>query len=160
MSGIPSLGPRGEGWLVLQAFLLGAVLAACVLNPDTAGLPDPASTAVGLVLVLVGGVATLSGVFALRAADSLAALPHPGPRASLVTTGAYAYVRHPIYAGLIALAFGASIARDSGSGLVATLLLAVVLDLKRRVEESRLSTRFPSYDDYRATTKALVPFLY
>jgi protein-S-isoprenylcysteine O-methyltransferase Ste14 len=161
MSWIPTLGPRGEGWVVLQLLLLAVVGAACLLAPGTAGLPDGSGTAaVGLVLLLLGGVVFLSGARVLRGGDSLTALPHPTSNASLVITGPYAYVRHPIYAGLLAGSLGISILQDSGPALVATIALAVVLDLKRRREEVWLASRFADYDAYRARTKALIPFVY
>ena len=43
---------------------------------------------------------------------------------------------------------------------VATLALAVTLDLKRRREELWLAERFEGYAAYRQRTKALIPFLY
>jgi protein-S-isoprenylcysteine O-methyltransferase Ste14 len=159
MSSVPSLGPRGEGWVVLQFVTLGLVAAGGALAPETAGLPG-AATAVGLVLVLVGGTVALLGILALREGRSVSALPHPRPGMDLVVTGPYAFVRHPVYAGLILLALGWSVLQDSGPALVAAAVLAIVLDLKRRREEAYLERHIASYAEYRTRTKALIPFLY
>jgi protein-S-isoprenylcysteine O-methyltransferase Ste14 len=159
MSSVPSLGPRGEGWVVLQLVALGLVAAGGVLAPGTAGLPD-AATSVGLVLLLAGGTVALLGLLALREARAVSPLPHPRPGMDLVVTGPYAYVRHPVYAGLIVLALGWAVLQDAGPALVATAVLAIVLDLKRRREEAYLERHVAAYGDYRARTRALIPFLY
>jgi protein-S-isoprenylcysteine O-methyltransferase Ste14 len=159
MSSVPSLGPRGEGWVVLQFVALGLVAAGGLFAPGTAGLPD-AATGVGLVLLIAGGTVALLGLLVLREGRSVSALPHPRPGMDLVVTGPYAFVRHPIYAGLILLALGWSVLQDSGPALVATAVLAIVLDLKRRREEAYLENHLAAYAEYRARTKALIPFVY
>jgi putative ABC transport system permease protein len=47
-----------------------------------------------------------------------------------------------------------------GLAALAAVLLALVLDLKRRREEAWLLARFEGYEAYRLRTKALVPFVY
>jgi protein-S-isoprenylcysteine O-methyltransferase Ste14 len=161
MSLVPSLGPRGEGWLALQVVMLLLVAAGGVMAPGTAGLPSSSSgTGVGLVLLIVGGSIALVGVGSLQTGRSVSALPHPRREMSLITTGAYSYIRHPIYTGLILSALGWAVLQDSGPALVATLGLALVLDLKRRREEAWLDERFGEYATYRERTKAFIPFVY
>ena len=161
MSLVPSLGPRGEGWLVLQVVMLVLVAAGGVISPGTAGLlSSTAGSGVGLVLLIGGGTIALVGVGSLHTGRSVSPLPHPRSEMSLVTTGAYSSIRHPIYTGLILVALGWAILQDSGPALVATLGLAVVLDLKRRREEAWLDQRFGEYAAYRERTKAFIPFVY
>jgi protein-S-isoprenylcysteine O-methyltransferase Ste14 len=161
MSQVPSLGSRGEGYVLLQFLLLAGVGAGALLYPDTAGLPGgTARTAIGLALILGAGVVGLAGGLALRSSASLTALPHPTADANLVMSGPYAHIRHPIYAALILFSLGLSVVQDSAPALGAVLGLAVLLDLKRRREEARLLGRFAEYADYRRRTKAFVPLVY
>jgi protein-S-isoprenylcysteine O-methyltransferase Ste14 len=161
MSLVPSLGPRGEGWVVLQVVMLVLVAAGGAIAPGTAGLlSSTAGIGVGLVLLILGGSIALVGVGSLQTGRSVSALPYPRGEISLVTTGAYSYIRHPIYTGLILSALGWVVLQDSGPALIATLGLSVVLDLKRRREEAWLDQRFGEYAAYRERTKAFIPFVY
>jgi protein-S-isoprenylcysteine O-methyltransferase Ste14 len=78
----------------------------------------------------------------------------------LVTCGPYAYVRHPIYSGLILAAIGSTLA----VGLV--WLLPLVLSLayfivSARTEERMMAVQFPeTYPAYRRRTKMLIPFVF
>jgi protein-S-isoprenylcysteine O-methyltransferase Ste14 len=118
-----------------------------------------------LVLALVGGVALLGGIAVAGLAltglgSALTAMPAPLQGQTLRTTGIYALVRHPIYGGLVFLALGFSLL-TSPWALVPTVLLAVVLDLKRRVEEDFLTATYADYPEYRrAVPHALVPYVW
>ncbi len=76
----------------------------------------------------------------------------------LITAGPYAYLRHPLYTGLIvALAGTALVAGEYGS-LLGWVILTSVFRLKARREEQLLETEFgPGYAAYRARTGCLVP---
>ena len=62
--------------------------------------------------------------------------------------GAYRLVRHPIYGGTLLVALGWSLL-SSPLALFPTSLLALLLELKSRHEESMLVARFPEYEAYR-----------
>jgi protein-S-isoprenylcysteine O-methyltransferase Ste14 len=163
VSRIPSLGPRGEGWVALQ--LASIALVALVGRFDTtSSTVDPGLRmlfqAGGLVIVGLGALFILAGVLVLRGAAAFSVLPHPIEGGELVEGGPYRIVRHPVYAGLILGGLGFALARMSPPTLLATVVLFVVLDLKRRREETWLMERFPGYPAYRARTRALLPFLY
>jgi protein-S-isoprenylcysteine O-methyltransferase Ste14 len=161
MSRLPALGPRGEGWVALQFVALGAIAWAGRIDAsDVPALAGPIPMVAGAVLIVVGGAIAVRGYLDLVAARAFTAFPYPRPDGSLVETGAYRLVRHPLYAGLILGALGYAIVRASAMGLAATAALFVVLDLKRRREETWLAERFPGYDAYRRRARALIPYLY
>lgn len=158
---LPSLGPRGEGWVVLQVACLALIAEGGLLYPGFA--PDDgggALRAVGDVLIVVGLLLVGWAVVALQPARAFTVLPQPRADGALVETGPFRFIRHPVYSGLILAGIGATMARESLAAGVATIALAIVLDLKRRREEQWLVGRYPAYPSYRARVKALIPFVY
>jgi protein-S-isoprenylcysteine O-methyltransferase Ste14 len=157
MSRIPALGPRGEGWVALQFLLLAAIGAAgfLVRVPLTDG---GASLFAGGILVLLGLLLAWRAVRDLD--ESLSPLPMPTASATLIQHGLYGSIRHPIYAALVLMAVGWSLATLSLLALALTGVLALVLDLKSRREETWLRERFPEYAAYAARTKRFIPRIY
>ena len=105
------------------------------------------------------GVAlALAGLHALG--RNLTPLPHPKEGATMVASGAYAIVRHPIYVGLVLAAFGWALAWRSPITLALALALFAFFDIKSRREETWLVEAFPAYAEYRRRVRKLVPFVY
>ena len=157
MTLLPSLGPRGEGWVLIQGVLLVAVTAAgWSFGPDWSGPLRLAGTVVGIVLITGGIVLAFRGVVDLDGA--LTPLPRPRDGAELVETGAYAFVRHPIYGGLILAAFGWAIVQASIVAVALAVALAAFLRVKSAREEAWLEQRFPAYAAYRERTPRLIPW--
>ncbi len=77
----------------------------------------------------------------------------------LVTSGPYAYVRHPIYSGLLLAMLGSAIALNPN--WLAIFAASVLYFLfAARVEEGHMTQRFPDvYPEYQRRTKMLIPFL-
>ena len=76
-------------------------------RPDTKGRKLTDSTlgrVTAAALMSAGASATLSGSIMLG--KSLSPFPKPPAHARLIRRGPYAVVRHPLYAGLIALSLG------------------------------------------------------
>ena len=161
-SRLPNLGPNGEGWVVGQLVLLlaTAVLGALALPRafDAHGLLRSVQIVAGAMLILLGGSLAILSVAELG--NSLEARPRPKADGHLVTTGLYAAIRHPIYAGLIDLAIGWAGVSGSLPAFSAALLLAIWLDLKSRREEAWLGERYPEYAAYRLRTSRFVPRIY
>lgn len=161
MSRIPTLGPRGEGWVVLQVllFVVIGVSGLALSSPE----PDAWTSlgfVAGTVLILAGAGLGLAGIAGLQAGDALTAVPRPRDTSRLVDTGAYGRVRHPIYGALVIGAAGWSLLRGSPAAFLGTIALFVVLDLKRRREELWLMERYPEYAAYRARTRRFIPWIW
>jgi len=155
---VPDLGPRGEGWVALQAILFVAVIATGFAGPAWAGTTRALGALAGLALI-AGGVALIAGgILGLR--RQLTAFPRPVDDGQLIEDGAFGLVRHPMYGGGVLFAFGWGILMASVPTLVCAVALALLFDLKSRREEAWLDQRFPTYADYRRRTPRLLPWVY
>lgn len=79
---------------------------------------------------------------------------------SLVQSGPYKYVRHPIYAGILLAFCGTAVVIGQWRGVLAVGLALLAFAYKSRVEESRMRETFPDYDQYSRNTASLIPFIY
>ena len=79
----------------------------------------------------------------------------------LIETGPYAFVRHPIYTGLIIALLATAAIEATLAALVGALLIVFGLWVKARAEERFLSTELApeTYESYRRRVPMLVPFL-
>jgi protein-S-isoprenylcysteine O-methyltransferase Ste14 len=78
----------------------------------------------------------------------------------LIRTGPYAWVRHPIYSGLLLATLGTALARREPRGLIAVVLLSLGFWIKSRMEEGFMRKAFgPEYQEYSRSTGALIPRL-
>ena len=154
---MPTLGPRGEGWVILQSLVFGAIVACGLLGADWPHRVQSPLRAVGAALELCGLVVGVLGIRALG--SSFTPLPRPREAAGLRRTGIYGKVRHPIYGAVLVFALGWSLQR-SPIALAPTALLTAVFELKSRREELWLAERYPEYSDYRAATRRrFIPWL-
>ena len=126
------------------------------LPPES--LPGWFSFSGGVALLAFGGWLVVRGLIDLG--PNLSASPAPVHGATLVDTGIYASVRHPIYAGVILLAIGWAFFAVSLPALIVALLLTAWLDLKSRREEVWLIAHHPRYLAYRERTARFVPGRY
>ncbi|NTV13656.1 MAG: isoprenylcysteine carboxylmethyltransferase family protein [Desulfobulbaceae bacterium] len=80
---------------------------------------------------------------------------------SLVTVGAYKYIRHPLYSSLLCLAWGAFLKHPTWLGLVLVLAASFFLVLTAKQDESECLRFFgPAYQAYMRGTKRFIPFLF
>lgn len=159
MDSLPTLGPRGEGWLALQG-LLGAIAGAAgvagLTSPAWDGPPRVGTTIAGCALVGFGGALVWRGARGLG--RNVTALPHPTAGATLVETGVYRRVRHPIYGGVMLAAAGWGLLTTAPVALAVAALLVPFFWLKSTVEERWLNQRFPGYAAYRRRTHRFIAF--
>jgi protein-S-isoprenylcysteine O-methyltransferase Ste14 len=77
----------------------------------------------------------------------------------LVTSGPYAFVRHPIYTGMLTAMLGSTFG-ESPLWLVPLVLFGIYFVYSARNEEKLMLEQFPEqYPEYMSRTKMLVPFV-
>ena len=77
---------------------------------------------------------------------------------NLIQTGMYRWVRHPLYASLILMFYGAClIFRNIAAVLAVTLVFVPFMYYRALQEERLLILRFPQYEAYRRKTGMLFP---
>ncbi len=136
---------RGEAWVAAQAILLAAIV---LTPPNLFGMPRLPDwlRLPGLLLGFTGGA---FGLMAIRHLGSnLTAFPRPKDDATLVDSGAYSIVRHPIYSSLLMACTGFSLLRISLPSLVLSLILGFFFEQKARREERWLKAKFAAYANY------------
>jgi protein-S-isoprenylcysteine O-methyltransferase Ste14 len=145
-----------DPWVWGQVVLLGVVAAAPLLpryvslgNADRLlNRVDPVGLrAWGLPLIAAG--IGMAGWGARSLGPSLTPGTEPLPDAPLVTHGAYAHLRHPIYAGVVLLLAGYTLAWSNWTlALIVGIVALQYFDAKARAEERWLTARYPEYRRY------------
>lgn len=149
------MGARGEGWVIGQFLIGAAILAATVIT--RVELPFVVRIA-GILLIIMGALMIALGI--LHLGNNVTPFPKPKDAHTLVTSGIYSVVRHPIYSGFAFAALGWTLYWGTLLGMALALGLFVWFDLKARREESWLLEKYPDYAAYQSRVKKLIPFLY
>lgn len=101
----------------------------------------------GLALLVIAAIVIGWGVRSLG--RNLTPGTEPLPGASLVTSGAYAHARHPIYTGVVLALAGYTLAWSNWTlALIVGFIALKLFDGKARREEKWLTGRFPDYEAY------------
>jgi len=159
------LHPASHGFSRFFAFQ--AILALVVLNaPSWFVQPFATRQLVSWLLLVVSAVLVVWAVALLRR------LGKPRPTAAgdpcfewentarVVTSGVYGYIRHPMYASLLFLAWGVLLKSVSTTTLALAVVATVALAATAKVEERENLARFgQEYRDYMKRTRRFVPFV-
>lgn len=141
--------------VLLLAFRSGAFHRAETYTPAVADHPIP--NTIGVVLSAIGiGIA----IWARRHLGRNWGMPMMvRENTELVTTGPYAYVRHPIYSGMLLAMLGSSLVKGI-SWLILFVLFGVYFVLGALAEERTMTRKFPeAYPAYQRRSKMLIPFV-
>ncbi|HSM45256.1 MAG TPA: 2-amino-4-hydroxy-6-hydroxymethyldihydropteridine diphosphokinase, partial [Acidimicrobiia bacterium] len=156
---VPPVSRSLGNTLVAAQFALLVVIALALAYDGT--LPEGRVT---FLRVIGASVAFFGLIFAFIASRSLGGAmtpsPLPLPGADLVISGAYRFVRHPIYGGLTMFMLGTALFLDSAVGFFAALLLFPFFLVKAGIEERWLRMHHAGYRAYMAVvTRRLIPFV-
>ena len=113
----------------------------------------------GAFLVLLGAIVNIIGRFKLgnRWSDNIKIYKDH----RLVTNGIYSIVRHPLYASLIWMFYGASFIYFNWLAfLLNTTIFIPMMYYRAKQEEKILSEKFPEYKDYAKKTGMFFPKIF
>ena len=116
------------------------------------------SNFLALFIFICGG---LMGVYALwyNNLKNINIIPEIKEDAVLITTGAYAYIRHPMYFSVLIMMLGVVVADINMISMGLYLLLIITLLLKAHKEEKLWMEKSEAYRAYRQRTKSIIPFI-
>jgi protein-S-isoprenylcysteine O-methyltransferase Ste14 len=160
-----NVGPRAEKEpaqkiiMVLATLGFIAMLVVPVLDHRFGWSLVPASVSIlGDVLIALG---FLFIFFVFRENSYGASTIQVAEGQTVVATGPYAFVRHPMYAGALVMLIGTPLALGSWWGLFALLLISPVLIWRLLDEERFLRQNLPGYTEYQTEVKyRLLPFIW
>ncbi|MGD2070631.1 MAG: isoprenylcysteine carboxylmethyltransferase family protein [Gemmatimonadota bacterium] len=159
------LHPSSHGFSRFFAF--EAILALVVLNGPRWFVDPLGALQLGSWLLLCASLVSVAWGFRMLrrhgdfspAAESSATFGWENT-GRLVTTGIYRYIRHPMYASLLFLAWGAVLKSVAGPALLLGAAATLALFATAKAEEAENLARFgQEYRDYMARTRRFVPFL-
>ena len=146
----------GQPWtdrVILLAFMITAfigvpaVAALDVFRWHVLPAPPPVISALGLVLFTVGWIITALALRENAFAVTVVRL-QPERRHTVVDTGPYSIVRHPMYAGNPAVLLGLGLWLGSYTAVLYTCLPLALLMVRIVLEERFLRRELAGYPDY------------
>lgn len=150
---------RGGGWVAVQALLAAALLAAAIWDRGSLGLSGVWFQWIGRAIIVAGAVQAVVGLRHLG--SQLTAFPEPLSQGSLIDTGVYGLVRHPLYGANVMLIAGLALHQNSSWAIVVAVVSAGFYVFKAISEEQRLVFRYPAYRAYQQKVRArLIPFVF
>jgi len=157
--------PRSHGFFRFFAF--EALLCLIVLNAGHWFVrPGAPTQLVSWLLLIASLLLAIHGFYLLHAIGKPEA-PDPGSAAlrfesttTLVTVGAYRFIRHPLYASLLLGAWGTVLKHPSLLTVMLGATVTALLVATAKVEEAENLVRFGDpYREYMARTRSFIPFV-
>lgn len=113
-----------------------------------------------ILVIQLSGI--LLGIWAIivMSKSKLNIAPVPRVGSTLINTGPYRFIRHPMYLSLLLIFIPMMILNNSVVGWVVFGVFIINLILKLSYEEQLLSQTFENYSGYQQQTWRLVPWIY
>ena len=142
--------PRYPNLLVFFQFLLIGLMV--ILSKGFFSSP------LALILFAIG---TILGLWALmhNRLGNFNIQPKLRENSKLITTGIYAFVRHPMYTSVIVMMFAFLISSPTVVEILLWIMLIFTLWLKAQREESLWLEHDKAYEVYKKSTKLFIPYI-
>ena len=105
----------------------------------------------GFLIIIIALIILLVAIKDLG--RNLSPFPRPINNSSLVTSGIYRFMRHPMYYSLIFISFGIFIIKLSVYYLFLSISLGLIIKFKISLEEQYLNNKFKKYLIYKNEVK-------
>lgn len=112
-----------------------------------------------IMMLVIGALIGIWSIYTLRLGN-LNLTPHVREGGSLVAKGPYRFIRHPMYTGLIIIAWAFVGNFPTTLRIIFAVVLTISLVIKLHLEEQYLKLSFPLYSEYISKTKKLIPFIW
>ena len=119
------------------------------------------------ILLTASAVLAIQGFLTLKHAGRPSSQPVQGPEfrfeqtSKLVTSGVYRFIRHPLYASLLYLAWGIFFKDVSLTSSILVVIASIFLIATAKVEEGENLRHFgDQYQGYVRRTKMFIPYVY
>lgn len=159
----------GEGWKRWDKFILPWILFGPIIASVVAGLDvryawmRPFSLAQQITAVAAILAAHALTVWAMRSNPHFEGVVRiqNDRNHKVMTSGPYAYVRHPGYVGMIAFYLATPVVLGSRAAFIPQALIVVLLILRTALEDQMLRRELPGYKEYAARVRCrLLPLLW
>ncbi len=143
---------------LLEFYALLVFISLDVFRLHLLGAPGPLVSSLGLALFFAGWWIAWLGI--QENAFAATVVKHPEAQ-TVVDTGIYSVIRHPLYAGGSVLLIGMALWLQSYAGALAALILIGTIIVRALLEERFLTRELNGYDAYtRRVRHRLVPFVW
>jgi protein-S-isoprenylcysteine O-methyltransferase Ste14 len=137
-------------WVSLQFFCIAYLCLSAPLIAEHLSLLLPELTG---ILLIAAGLLKLNW-------QSFSVFPEPRPDGRLETKGIYAFIRHPMYAGVLLTGLVLVVEFPSFFRILSLGILSLVIILKIQKEEAWLEEKYPEFKDWKSRTNRLIPFIW
>lgn len=145
--------------VIILIFLHVPVLYHFVLNINSKSFyENPYVGSIGIIIALVGFALSIWARVSLGTNWGMPRTLREKPE--LVTSGPYAFIRHPIYTGMIIAMLGTTIVTNILWIIAFIILAAYFIYSAKREEKDMLEQFSKEYKEYKKRTKFLIPFIY
>jgi len=158
---IKKLFQNGVTYVLIQAGLLGILFLGPIDWWGILPLSQSVSETLKMIALILFPLGVLIAIVAaIQLKRNLTPLPMPVEHGELIQTGLYAYVRHPIYLGVILMALAWFLHTQAVLTLVEFIAVMIFFEVKSRQEEYWMRQVYPEYAEYQRRTAKLVPRVY